>query len=638
MPHPSRIGPRPDAARRRALGTLAFAAATAIACACPAPGIAPCRADADCAVQPDQVAWCNAGRCETTFTGGPLCMPDGGCPRGSACGRSDAGYEVCFALRSCINTAACPGGFACRDGYCRTIACVTDLECAFGERCKNDACDFIGCRVDADCDPGFRCVPETNTCVECREDADCAAARPICRSDQQCVMCRSDADCGDGKPPFCFLNTGMCVHCMKNDDCAPGLLCSGLKVCRGVPEGGACATFPLSTITCTTNSQCAAAEPNFPTCIDDVCGRYLTCDIGGICVRLTSGGTSQLTCLNQCNPYAPDCAPGKGCALLSTGPDTIAFDFGRPLGACLDQPPNGARLGDGCGAGVYCLFGLECIPISVDSRLCRRYCDPVNPEPTCPAASGNTCNRVFVGDSAGEDLGVCYPPSNLYKICTDNAACGSAFGCQIGKVPWGPPLDPEYDSYANRCGYPPGSGGALDPCAKHGDCKSGICIQRASKPMYCYGACDEDADCPAGICEKHQFTIPVGGTPLDVQVPGCRGRACVSSGECASASPALPVCGVEPSPSNPDGALVRRCQIALGSGGAGAPCASGADCKTGICFRAAADGGPADICWESCSPVAVPGDCPSGMRCQAAALTLTAANGTSQQYFPGCVF
>ncbi len=631
----------PDRDRRSSASSLLALAVPLVATLAACPGKHPCQTASDCPARANQVASCNSGGCD--YAPATACNSDSDCPKGDTCQTNPSGNgSVCLPAPACQNDVACATAHVCRNALCTQIPCGTSIECELGEECKNGFCDLAGCRTNADCTGSEKCDVATNACVQCLSDADCPPTSPTCHA-SRCASCLSNADCGNGKPPYCQTTLGQCVYCVSDQDCAPGLVCSSTdNVCHGVAPGGTCAQFPSQGITgCSTSTDCTA--PAYPDCVYGTCGKYLTCDVGGLCVQFSTGTSSSYQCMEQCNPYDPQCPIGQGCGLLQSGPNTIAFVFGKPLGGCLTQPAGASGLGQTCGGNAFCLYGLECIPASAAGGICRQLCDLAAVAACdggncagCDADAGEACNPVFVGYNAGENIGVCYPPSDLYKLCLSDADCGPGFGCSVAKVPPGPPYDPEYDGYGDRCAFAPGSKTGLTPCTSNTDCTSGICIDRGSPPagMYCYGACGSDADCTNGVCETWQFALGAAPNQVTLQVNGCRGKPCTSDSDCAATSP-LATCDAEPDPLNPNSSLVLRCEPPAGTQAPGSACTQNSECTTDTCFSANVDGGTAQICWGPCIPGG-PATCPAGTTCVANAVTFQALDGTLISE-PGCV-
>jgi Cys-rich repeat protein len=611
------------------LAVLVLPIAAALA-ACP--GKPPCSKASDCPAKANQLASCSNGGCD--YAPAKSCTTDADCSPGTSCQPDPSGSGlVCQPVPICQNDVGCSTAHVCRNAICTQVPCANAIECSFGEVCRNGFCDLSGCRMSSDCADGGVCEASSNQCVQCLSDADCSSGR-TCRNGI-CATCSTNADCG-GSQPYCKVTLGRCVDCISDADCAPGLNCSSTdNACHGVPPGGMCVQFPNIRSGCATNTDCTS--PAYPSCVNGICGANLPCDVGGLCAGFSNGSYQ---CVEECSPYSPTCPTNQGCDLLSSGPDSVAFSFGTPLGGCVAQPAGAAGLNQACGAG--CLYGLDCIPASAAGGICRRFCDLIAAADCdagnctrCNTDAGEACNAVFVGLNEGENIGVCYPPSDLYKICSSDKNCGPGFGCTVGKVPPGPPLDPEYDGYANRCGYAPGSKGGLTSCSGNNDCTSGICIMRGnpSTGMFCYGACGTNADCLGGVCEKWQFAIGAAPNQILFEVNGCRGNPCQSNLDCSAAP--LTACNAEPDPQNEIGGIVMRCEPPAGTGLPGSTCAQNTDCGTDTCFSAAVDGGTAMVCWGPCV-VGNPATCPAGTTCVANAIIFQAQNGVTFPE-PACV-
>ncbi|MCC6901106.1 MAG: hypothetical protein IT377_19190 [Polyangiaceae bacterium] len=225
-----------------------------------------------------------------------------------------------------------------------------------------------------------------------------------------------------------------------------------------------------------------------------------------------------------------------------------------------------------------------------------------------PAVFGGTsgpkvCTRACCkSDDCGSGSSVCYPAVHGGSACVPAASVGRA---------------------------EPGAGAAGDTCAKHSDCRSGLC--EASK---CFDTCCSDQSCSGSqYCVKR--TLP--GTTRSVwacgtspgsggyQIP-CGTDSSCQSGFCTGAYCSKPCCTAK----DCGGTLanlacwhvsgIRRCYypgFSPGPKNLGEVCANNAECKTGHCVG---NGTTGYYCSDTCCSNS---DCGGGFSCRAVSVSGT---------------
>ncbi len=248
-----------------------------------------------------------------------------GSASGCAIGGSKCAYGCTVGLgcTECVSNGDCKGSDkpACVLGACRE--CGVQADCGAAEACFPD--DFkchARCAADGDC-PGDApiCLTDTGACVGCNGDADCAASKgePICAGARaQCSECASSADCG-AVDPVCDLNDGKCHECLVDSDCAAPRACGVDRKCHFAcssnadcrePQASLCDVTSRDCVACLTNKDCTAGAP--------VCGE-------GKCVECAASADCQ-------DPALPIC---KGEQCVACGEDRDCGDPALPI--CKDQ-------------------------------------------------------------------------------------------------------------------------------------------------------------------------------------------------------------------------------------------------------------------------------------------------------------
>jgi hypothetical protein len=165
----------------------------------------------------------------------------------AACGEPGAARRT-----ACLDTAECPGGLVCLDGFCEPVPhCATREDCCPGSACQQGVCLPAGamCAADADC-----LAPE-RVCLDglCHQRA--CGAPSDCPPGVFCVggFCHAGPPCGGrcGDERLCFADLDVCapVACPA---CPPGQI--RLAADPGAYRGPVC---DLDAVQC----ACVTAPP-----------------------------------------------------------------------------------------------------------------------------------------------------------------------------------------------------------------------------------------------------------------------------------------------------------------------------------------------------------------------------------------
>ena len=591
-------------------------------------------------------AHCPSGEfCSANVCGAKACAADGDCVKPVArCDLTDTPH-VCVA---CLGNPDCPSGGTCNpDHTCTAPAngCSVDADCAGsldGHVCRTDTHTCVACVGAKGCASGEVCTPQ-NTCISnaCKSDTDCAShpSTPHCDANGNCVACTTAAQCGNGYrcasgacAPLCTTATQAadcppatpvcratpypaCVQCVQNTDCTGGQICSSANVCVTPTTdcpGTACpAATPvcntgvsphtcvqcLADLDCKDGTGCSATH----TCgltggAGQICNPDFSCSAGLLCID--ENGPHGPVCRPKCNPYSSSCASGTVCSWLD-------FDTNGAFEGYCSAPNGHGAIGAACNPADYttCELNLLCAPVSATAGVCRAVCDP--------AASGNcsgaTCNGIAgaVSDAGViQKFGYCGPASKWGQSCvSDTKSTGPDCGAAITAVGAGstslfcaPTVDGLLAEYPSAsilpvCSFTPGVatavGGAGDSCTQHtgADCRTGVCL--TDGPATCFSGCAATADCtrdgaPAGTyCFDVDFATAYASNPVSTCEPTCTNDA----NPCTQLAGGGRTC--VPAAIHGDFSWRAVCVPVLGAGKAGAKCAGGTDCASGVCVTAA---------------------------------------------------
>ncbi len=215
----------------------------------------------------------------------PACSGSDGGPSGSGCAiggdKCAYGCTANIGCTECVSDADCSdsGKPACALGKCQE--CGPGAGCGAAEACfpRDFKCQ-AQCATDSDC-PGDApiCLADSGVCVGCQGDADCAgdSGNPICDPTRsQCSECGSPADCG-AAAPVCDRNDGKCHECLVDSDCTLPRACGVDRKCHlacssnvDCDDAGKpfCDLAERDCVECLGNQDCGAAAP---ICSDRKC-------------------------------------------------------------------------------------------------------------------------------------------------------------------------------------------------------------------------------------------------------------------------------------------------------------------------------------------------------------------------------
>ena len=265
----------------------------------------------------------------------------------------------------CTATADCSGALVCKTATNTCVECVVDGDCGIGGLCDLATNTCTGCRndqaaggVDDGCAPILNACDTTvvnghgTTCVDCQTDPDCSLTGDVCNTAiKDCVPCLDsgaglqDKGCDSTTFNACKnggTDTGVCVDCTVDGDCATGQLCDTTTntcvECRNDAD-------------CGPSSVCDEAARKCVACVDDA--SYPLIDSGCIevlpvCVEqggISGGGSaSTFVCAVCADDKTLDSQVDEGCN--STTP---ICDTNVPDGVCVECNDN-----TDCGSGEVC--------------------------------------------------------------------------------------------------------------------------------------------------------------------------------------------------------------------------------------------------------------------------------------------
>lgn len=574
---------------------------------------------------------CRSGNCTTRFSERKgFCTRD--CMRDSACENfSDGPFGQTY---SCVHNDTdglcmpgsnqrCDGGAngACTDGEVCTFGQTFSEDATYGGLCQPPRAGGVGVGEACDEDAGIYCANGMCIVGKCSNFCDPNAAESACGSGQACY---DDWSLADGQ-----ILLDMCLPqpCEKSSDCPETDVCTITLDFSGAP-------YIVGICTAKTEGKRALGEP----CDEDgddcdggnICYEgYCTgpCDVdgdcpGGVCSILSlliDSETMQTAQVQICLP-APagsgrectsndECAaegdvPAEGCDLVVRG----NLENGRPQGEltvggrCVTPPRNAVAPGEACSAAAPCFTESLC-----NSGYCSQIC-----RTTADCGPGAYCTNALVSDggtsSLADDLfaGLCVADAGSHADCTIDADCmAEGEFCRINYLLTGEAGEVErFCSAATGAGMVPAGG----DCTGNRDCLSGRCSawsRVVGDPGYCYGLCNNDADCSEDgsiTCERTLVFDGDPGAEDDVTA-----TACVPVHVCASCD-----FGAGTWPCAGDTVCSRLDFDGGRQGGAClSPCNDGA-CPDGFACRAAVNADGDELAGQNvCTPVDAVADCRS---------------------------
>lgn len=178
--------------------------------------------------------------------------------------------------------------------------CGPDQECADGLACQDNVC-IQRCADGGDCAAGA-CDVVSGLCVDCLRQEDCGDGLVCNEFSNRCVVpvlgCTSDDECGGLR---CDTIKGACVECLSEGDCDDGSLCDFItQEC-------------VAQQSCITDGDCtdSVCDPAGRTCVE--CYNPAHC-ASGVCDSLT------LTCVAGCeDDDATEPNSGADAATIAAG-------------------------------------------------------------------------------------------------------------------------------------------------------------------------------------------------------------------------------------------------------------------------------------------------------------------------------
>ncbi len=321
------------------------------------------------------------------------------------------------------------------------------------------------CITSADCrgrDPGRPvCDITTARCVACTAaDDTCPAAMHCDAITRACVTgCRGDDGCTMGAARRCNTEMHLCVECTRDDQCAPGELCSAGRCVMGCSASHAC--------------------PSGRSCCDGACVDPLTSpDHCGACGRRCDLPNAMAACAAGACAVGSCQGPFRDCDM--TASNGCEADIGRSADhcgacgtACAPRPNTSATCDDGtcryaCAEGFGDCDGDPSNGCETDTRITADHC----------GMCGNACRYANA-------LGVC-----VAGACA-LGGCESGFANCDGMADNG--CETDTNTSAAHCG---GCGMACAPANATGRCAMGVCAVAACSAGF--ADCDRSA---ASGCE-----------------------------------------------------------------------------------------------------------------------------------------
>lgn len=265
-----------------------------------------------------------------------------------------------------------------------------------------------------------------------------------CSEDKLQGLCVEDTDC----PANFVCDSGRCI-CKSDASCQPNELCNAAGFCQA-------RVGCESSLDCPEGQFCDRTTGN---CLDrERCTADVQCALGQVC------DTVRFQCVDGCRELG-DCPLGAVCACPDGKPKCESANATCPegsstcaLGACKTGP---------CYDNSFCKYGERC---DTETRRCvnardeeHPYCDPCTIAPGqdyCPGSGANFC---LIDTSKGYGSFFCGVE------CSTNDQCPWGFDCNDVLIL------------------------TQDTCGQSGQAK---CRPRPSM------ACETDADCPGGECDK----------------------------------------------------------------------------------------------------------------------------------------
>ncbi|MFQ5478085.1 MAG: hypothetical protein ACE5E4_05670, partial [Candidatus Binatia bacterium] len=412
---------------------------------------------------------------------------------------------------------------------------MTDCDCTGNS--TDPVCDMVGkqlpvCSWDSSLSSNTRCDDHGNG-NSADEDSDCWICNQF--SSNAGSLCNEDADCA----AQCFDAAGAATGpCLDQSDCAAG------EACRGQ-----CDTTPICIIT-PNGAPLPISSGGSPVCVlslfrENVFGtqNIVTGDADNFVqlFSVTHLGVSPSrpcpVCGGFCNGGDKD---GEICqGTCSGGADPCRFNTDCPSG----ETCTSTAFLDGC-AGQTCNISEVCFGGPNNGLPCRVEAgtrDFGTTSNDCPPSPGNNIS--------GQGLEIFFFPATTGSVSLPSALPCTAPGFELFDCPC-----PDNGGTATRPNF---CAGACDAGVNQGQgCAIGTQGGSFGELTTCTGgvnngtACDEDSDCPGGLCSTNPRQCEGTGDP-DFEMRPCATDADCNGipGACVDACPGgrcLPLCSPDP--------------------------------------------------------------------------------------------
>ena len=505
-------------------------------------------------------------------------------------------------------------------------ACAMDNECRSG-LCLDDVCSRP-CERPNDCsaDGSFICEPtQVSTGSGANVSVNVCKPRPPtqCLSNNQCTAPNScvaergprevDFVCGDPNQGGGQLGD----TCTQDSECAQNFCldgvcttpCQGMGDCSGAPDYS-CELREVQLsgnnrdnvqvcvppVPCQDDGACKITEECYvrrgPGDIETVCrpGNVGGGLVGQVCdddmecaANLCYAGRFDDVCSKPCSDNADCGSVGYSCQLTGvTSSNGATVD----VQICAPDPPGTCTSNNDCPTGTTCAIvpntagnALEsiCIPSTgklatgvacgSDDECASRVC--LQGSCAAPCTDSNQCgvsqvclnNTVSKSGLAGD-----------FYVCErlQDQTCDSSADCTDGVRVCGD-LRNQGGTVTPYCRFPISGGAQLgSDCAANTDCREGRCLNTSQE---CSVVCAQDADCSAAasqVCSTFGFG---GGNDINMCVRGCTDNASCQTGD---------VCTINGDVTDND--IDQICGAPIGAKELGEVCASGNECRTGLCL------------------------------------------------------
>ncbi len=514
------------------------------------------------------------------------CAGDGTCnaPINASCGNNScssgsAPYALCQANGVCNTGTTNCQGFACNGNLCGStctvvtdVGCLAGYYCVGGTMCVAKLADGVVCGADNQCQNGhclaaqsmYRCSALSSCALACQviNNAGTLCVAAINGTDPKNSCTANVANC---KQDNCNGGTGATACDVADNASCGSTTCSGGSLTIPMCSSGAC----LNTIMSCSGFKCADASSCKSTCAsDNDCLATNYCSGGNMCPskkanNTACSGNNECTsthCTNSvccteamCNSKCTSCAAGNGAScgnVIAGGAD--------PTATCTnDNSICQKATCDGAGACQPATNGVVCA------------------SPTCSGSTltTHTCNGVVVGScptSSGPCPGnlKCADASTCKSSCSVSADCVSSYCCDNSAC----------INTATKCG---------SSCS---DC-SAQAVNKACVSGNC--GCNTDGDCaaPFSRCDTnlHACVVCLSHADCSPAMAKCTGGLCVicdNSSQCVSGGWGNTCNGMGActcTMSNQCTGRTDSCNAGTCGCGAGAPCAVGKTCSSGVC-------------------------------------------------------